>query len=177
MSQEQFLEEAKSVEEPEEKKKAAPEMKEKSPLDDSLKTLNDIREETGQISELVTEENMLVAEFLKALLKIMKPLARTLPISTAILPKEWGKVSQANLDLTGKLLILYPNERMESIELTEPLHRELLLEITHDIMPKLKRLITSHRQKIEARVKLMSSITKELQNTAKAFSPDESKQS
>lgn len=176
MSQEPLLKEVKTVEEPQREKKAIPEMKEKSP-EDHLKTLNDIREQAGQISELTAEENMLVKEFLAALLKIMKPLARTLPISTAILPKEWGEVSQANLDLTGQLLVLHPNGRMNSINLTEQRHRELLLKITYDIMPKLKRLVTSHRQKIEARVKFMSSITKELQNTAKAFSPDDSKQS
>ncbi|MFQ5837074.1 MAG: hypothetical protein ACE5HG_04385 [Candidatus Bathyarchaeia archaeon] len=176
MSQEQFLKEVKSVKEPQKEKKAIPEMKEKSP-EDHLKTLNDIREQTGQISELTTEENMLVKEFLAALLKIMKPLTRTLPVSIAVLPEEWGKVSQANLDLTGQLLILYPNGRMKSINLTEQRHRELLLKITYDIMPTLKRLVASHRQKIETRVRFMSTITKELQKSAKAFSPDDSEQS
>jgi len=146
-------------------------------LEDTLKSLNDIREETGQISELTTEENMLVKEFLVTLLKIMKPLAKTLPISTSVLPEEWGKVSQASLDLTGQLLVLYPGGRLGSINLTEQRHRELLLKITYDIMPTLKKLITSHRQKIETRVKFMSSVTKELQRTAKAFSADDSKQS
>jgi hypothetical protein len=102
----------------------------------------------------------------------MKPLVRTLPISTTILPKEWGEISQANLDLTGQLLVLYPNGRMRTINLAERKHRELLLNITYDLMPKLKKLVTSHRQNIEKRVKVMSSITKELQKTAKAFSPD-----
>jgi hypothetical protein len=145
-------------------------------LEETLKSLDDIREETGQISELLTEENMLVAEFLAALLKIMQPLAKTLPISTSILPEEWGKVNKVSLDSTGQLLVLYPDERMRLINLKEQRHRELLLRVTYDIIPTLKKLITLHRQKIETRVKFMSSIIKELQKTAKTFSLEEPKQ-
>jgi len=150
------------------------ETKEKT-IEDTLKYLDGIREETGQVFELTTEENMLVREFLTSLLKIIQPLAQALPVSTSVLPEEWGRVSQASLDLTGQLLLLYPDETMKIIDLTEQRHRELLLKITYDIMPTLKRLITSHRQKIEARVTFMSYITKELQKTAKAFSPYGSK--
>jgi len=155
--------------------------KTKKGLEDSVNSLNDIRQETGQIAELTAEENMLVAEFILALLKIMQSITSTLPVSTSVLPKEWGKISQASIDLTGQLLVLYPDKKMKdkkmkTINLTEQKHRELLLEITHDIMPTLKRLVTSYREKIEARVKFMSSVTKELQRTAKAFSPDDIKQ-
>jgi len=145
------------------------ETKEKT-LEDSLKYLDSIREETGQVFELTTEEDMLVREFLTSLLKIIQPLAQALPVSTSVLPEEWGTVSQASLDLTGQLLLLYPDERMKLIDLTERRHRDLLLKITYDIMPTLKRLITLHRQRIEERVSFMSYITKELQKTAKAFS-------
>ena len=150
--------------------------KTKKGLEDTVNSLNDIRQETGQIAELTAEENMLVAEFILALLKIMQSITSTLPVSTSVLPKEWGKVSQASIDLTGQLLVLYPDKKMKTINLTEQKHRELLLEITHDIMPTLKRLVISYREKIEARVKFMSSVTKELQRTAKAFSPDDIKQ-
>ena len=145
-------------------------------LEITVNSLNDIRQETGQIAELTAEENMLVTEFVLSLLKIMQPLTPTLPVSTSVLPKEWGKVSQASIDLTGQLLVLYPDKKMEAVNLTEQKNRELLLEITRDIMPTLKRLVTSYRQKIEERVKFMSSVTKELQRTANAFSPDDIKQ-
>ncbi|MGD8505616.1 MAG: hypothetical protein PVF15_03010 [Candidatus Bathyarchaeota archaeon] len=171
MSQEQLLQEDEKVEESRKKRSVASEVKERTP-EGLLEVLDDIREQTGQISELTTEEDLLVKEFLASILGIMKPLVRTLPISTTILPKEWGEISQANLDLTGQLLVLYPNGRMRTINLAERKHRELLLNITYDLMPKLKKLVTSHRQNIEKRVKVMSSITKELQKTAKAFSPD-----
>jgi hypothetical protein len=172
MSQEQLLQDDEKVEEPRKERSVASEAKEKTP-EGLLEVLDDIREQTGQISELTTEEDLLVKEFLASILGIMKPLARTLPISRTILPKEWGEVSQANLDLTGQLLVLYPNGRMRSVNLAERKYRELLLNITYDLMPKLKKLVTSHRQNIEKRVEVMSSITKELQKTAKAFSPDD----
>lgn len=142
-------------------------------FENALKFLDGIREETGQISELMTEENMLVKEFFASLLKIMRPIVKTLPVSTSVFPEDWRKVNQASLDVTGRLLVLFSDGKMGSIDLTEQKNRELLLRITYDIMPTLKRLITSHRQKIETRVKFMSSITKELQKTAKAFSLEE----
>jgi hypothetical protein len=146
------------------------ETKEKT-LEDALKLLDGIREETGQVLELTTEEDMLVQEFLASLLKIIQPLAQEVPVSTLVLPEELGIVSKASLDTTGQLVLLYPDERMKLIDLTERRHRDLLLKITYDIIPTLKRLITSHRQKIEERVGFMSYVTKELQKTAKAFSP------
>jgi len=173
MSQEQVLKDEKNVEATQKVVKATPPMNEKRP-EDPRESLDAIRQETGQITELTSEENMLVQEFLTALRKTLEPLAQTLQVSTVVLPAEWGKVSQANLDLTGQLLVLYPNGEMKSMNLTELRHRELLFKIAHDIMPKLKRLITSHRQKIEKRIKFLSSITKELQKTANAFSPNDS---
>lgn len=149
----------------------------KKRLEGTLKSLEDIREEIGQLSELTAEESMLVTEFLKTLVKVMQFLPQKLPVSTSVLPEEWGEASQASLGLTGQLLVLYPDKKMESINLTEQRHRELLIKIAYDVVPTLKRVITSHRQKIEARFKLMSSVTKELQRTAKTLSLDDSKQS
>jgi len=149
----------------------------KKRLENTLKSLENIREEIGQMSELTSEESMLVTEFLKTLIKVMQFLPQKLPVSTSVLPEEWGEVNQASLDLTGQLLVLYPDKKMESINLTEQRYRELLIKIAYNVVPTLKRLITSHRQKIEARFKLMSSVTKELQRTAKTLSLDDSKQS
>jgi hypothetical protein len=128
------------------------------------------------MSELTSEESMLVTEFLKTLIKVTQALPQKLPVSPSVLPEEWGEVNQASLDLTGQLLVLYPDEKMESINLTEQRYRELLIKIAYDVVPTLKKLITSHRQKIEARFKLMSSVTKELQRTAKTLSLDDSEQ-
>ncbi|UCC33963.1 MAG: hypothetical protein JSW53_02890 [Candidatus Bathyarchaeota archaeon] len=142
----------------------------------TLESLDDIRQETAQISELTTEEDMLVAEYTMALVDILRPLAPAITVSTSILPEEWGKVNEASLDHTGQLLILGPGKKMRAIDLTARKHRELLLKVTRDIMPTLKNLVTEYRQGIEARVSFMSSVTEELQRTAKAFSPDDFKQ-
>jgi len=153
-----------------------PQKSQENSFESAVKFLDGIREETGQISELMTEENMLVKEFFASLLKIMRPIVKTLPVSTSVFPEDWGKVNRASLDVTGRLLVLLSDGKMRSIDLTERRHRELLVKVTYDIMPTLKRLMTSHRQKIETRVKFMSSITKELQKTAKAFSMEASEQ-
>ncbi len=176
MSHEQVFEGEKHSRDFQVEERAVPEIEKKS-FNDPFEMLNEIREETGQISELVAEENVLVKEFFVAIHKIIKPFARTLPVSTALLPKELGNASHASLDLTGQLLILYPNGKMRLIDLKEQKHRELLINITYDVIPRLKKLVMSHRQSIESRVKFMSLVTKELQNTAKAFSSDASKQS
>jgi len=148
----------------------------KKRLEDTLKSLEDIREEIGQMSELTSEESMLVTEFLKTLIKVMQFLPQKLPVSPSVLPEEWGEVNQASLDLTGQLLVLYPDKKMESINLTEQRYRELLIKIAYDVVPTLKKLIASHCKKIEARFKLMSSVTKELQRTAKTLLLDDSEQ-
>jgi hypothetical protein len=153
-----------------------PQETKKKRLEDTLKSLEDIREEIGQMSELTSEESMLVTEFLKTLIKVTQVLPQKLPVSPSVLPEEWGEVNQASLDLTGQLLVLYPDKKMESINLTEQRYRELLIKIAYDVVPTLKKLITSHRQKIEARFKLMSSVTKELQRTAKTLPLDDSEQ-
>jgi hypothetical protein len=150
---------------------------EKRRLEDTLKSLEEVREEIGQISELAAEENLLVADFLTTLIRVMRFLPQKLPVSTSVLPEEWGEVSQASLDFAGQLLVLYPDKKMESINLREQRHRELLVRVAYDVVPTLKRLITSYRQKMEARFKLMSSVTKELRRTVKTLSIDDSKQS
>ncbi len=175
MSHEQVFEGEKSSRDFQIEERTVSEIKEKN-FNDPFEMLNEIREETGQISELAAEENALVKEFFVALHKIMKPFARTLPVSTALLPKEWGNVSHASLDLTGQLLILYSDGKMRLTNLKEQKHRELLINITYDVIPRLKKLVVSHRQNIESRVRFMSLVTKELQNTAKAFSSEASEQ-
>ncbi len=175
MSHEQVFEGEKGSRDFQIEERTVSEIKEKN-FNDPFEMLNEIREETGQISELAAEENALVKEFFVALHKIMEPFARTLPVSTALLPKEWGNVSHASLDLTGQLLILYSDGKMRLTNLKEQKHRELLINITYDVIPRLKKLVVSHRQNIESRVRFMSLVTKELQNTAKAFSSEASEQ-
>jgi hypothetical protein len=134
---------------------------------DSLKSTQD---DIGQICELTSEEKVLVVEFFESFLKLVRPLASTLPVSTAILPKEMGDVAQALVDPLGHLILLHQDGYAKIENLHEDKHRDLMVGIVKDVLPKIKLLINAYRQKIEERMKFLSSVTKEVQKISKALS-------
>jgi hypothetical protein len=134
---------------------------------DSLKSLQD---DIGQISELASEEKRVVAVFFESLLKLMQPLAKTMPVSSVALPEEMGNVVQANIDPTGHLMILYQDGQVELRDLSEEMQRDLMVSVIKDVMPKFKQLTSAHRRKIENRIEFLSSVTNEMQKISKAFS-------
>lgn len=133
--------------------------------------LKEMQENAGQISELATEEENLVKEFFNFILKILKPFGKTLEISVLSLPESYdGRVNKAYLYLTGQLVLVYKNGEVEVLNLADQENHQILIEITGEIMMKLKIVITSHRANTEKRVKFLMSITKELQKVAEVFS-------
>jgi hypothetical protein len=139
-------------------------------LQELLDALKSAQDDIGQISESTSEEETLVAEFFASLFKLMQPFARTMPVSTTSLPEELGDVVRAHIDPTGHLMILYRDGEMELKDLSEEKNRDLMISVLEDIMPKFTRLFSTHRRKIEDRMKFLSLITKELQKMSKAFS-------
>jgi hypothetical protein len=135
-------------------------------LVDSLKSVQD---DIGQITELASEEELLVAEFFSSLLKLMEPLASSVPVSTKILPKEMQSVVQANLDATGQLALLYDDGRVELQNLSEKRHRDLMITVIEDVTPKFKQLTDAQKRKVENRIKLLSLVTKEMQKISKTL--------
>ncbi len=100
----------------------------------------------------------------------MQPLAKTIPVDPSALPEEMGDVESANIVPRGELIVLYPDGRMESIDLSDDVNRDLLIDVIRDVMPKFKVLFSELRDKIETRMGFLASITGELQNIAEAFS-------
>lgn len=139
-------------------------------LNEAKHSLKDIKDDIGQICELATEENSLVTAFFESLRELIKPLAPTIEVSAEALPKELGLVSQAHLDPDGHLILLHKNKQTELKDLHKQEHRDLLIMVIKDILPKLKDLTTAHRQKIEQRLQFLSSITMELQKISRTFS-------
>ncbi|UCB60280.1 MAG: hypothetical protein JSW72_09280 [Candidatus Bathyarchaeota archaeon] len=133
---------------------------------DSLKT---VEGDIGQICELTLEENRLVEAFFQSTLKLVKPLAATIPVSTAAFPQEMASVAQAHLDPAGHLVIQYGLGRVELRNLREECNRDLLIAVIKDVLPKFKRLTAAHRQKVESRFEMLSAITKEVQKLADAL--------
>jgi hypothetical protein len=133
-----------------------------------IEYLKELKEDVGQISELGTEEGNIVDSFLKAFFQFMKPLAKTVPVETSVLPKEFGNVERANVLPSGELVVLLGDERMQSIDLKKVENRDLLVVVINDVMPKFNSLISKRREKIERRITFLADITRELQIIAES---------
>jgi len=151
-----------------------------TPPKESIKTskeaaefLKDIQEKAGQISESEMEEDNLVNEFFNSLLKILKPFSKTLEIPVSSLPENYSeRIIKAHLYLTGQLILVSRNEKVEIINLKNKENHKILVEITGEIMAKLKTIIDSYKSQTEKRVKFLMPITKELQKVAQVFSEE-----
>jgi hypothetical protein len=141
-----------------------------------VESLKSVQDDIGQIAELTSEEELLVAEFFSLLLKLMAPLASSMPVSTEILPNEMQTAVQANLDAKGQLALLYEDGRMELTNLSEQRYRDLLIAVIEDVTPKFKELTGTQKRKVENRIKFLSLITKEMQKISRALLPSSASQ-
>jgi len=146
-------------------------------MEDALPSLEEIvgvlrkaREDVGQICELSAEEEKLVEAFSLALLKLMRPLAKAIPVDPSVLSGDLRDVEGANIVPGGGLLVLHGDGRMESIDLRDEANRDLLVAVARDVMPKFNDLIAERRAKIESRMSFLMSVTRELQNISEALS-------
>lgn len=133
-------------------------------------SLRMVREHVGQICELSSEEKKIVAAFSQAMIKLMRPLVKTIPVDPSVLPMELGDVERANVLPNGKLIILQKDGQMDSIDLNDDANRDILVEVITDVVPKFTELVKKRRAKIERRMGFLASVTREIQNIAEAFS-------
>ncbi len=134
---------------------------------DSLKSIAD---DIGQISELNSEEKILVSQFFASLFKLMQPLAPSIAVSQLVLPAQLGDVVQAHVDPTGRLILQFQDNHVELKDLSEQKNRDLLMSVVGDVMPKFKTLTSIQKRKLENRIKLLSNVTKEIQKSSEALS-------
>jgi hypothetical protein len=131
--------------------------------------MKSMADDVGQISELASEEKLLVTEFFTSLLQLMQPLTTAMPVSTAALPAEVGNVSQAYIDPTAHLALLHEDGHMELKNLIEERNREIMVMVIKDVMPKFKSLTSMQKRKIEKRIKFLSAVTNEIQKISSAM--------
>jgi hypothetical protein len=131
--------------------------------------LKSMADDVGQISELASEEKLLVTEFFASLFKLMQPLTTSMPVSTAALPAEVGNIVQAHIDPTGHLALLHEDGHMELKDLSEERNRDLMIIVIKDVMPKFKSLTSLQKSKIEKRIKFLSAVTNEIQKISGAL--------
>ena len=139
-------------------------------IEELIESLKSVQDDIGQIRELTSEEETLVTEFFESLIKLIQPLATTIQVSTEALPDEMGDIARASLDPTGQLMVQYRDGRMVIKNLLEEENRDLMTTVLEDVLPKLKQIFSTRREKIEGRMKFLSAVTKEIQKMSRAFS-------
>ena len=139
-------------------------------IQELIESLKSTADDIGQISELTSEERILVTQFFSSLYKLMQPLASSMVVSQFALPAELGDVVQAHIDPTGHLVLMFSDGHVELRNLSDEKNRDLMTAIIGDVMPKFKNLTANQKRKLENRIKLLSSVTKEIQKSSEALS-------
>jgi hypothetical protein len=139
-------------------------------LQELIESLKSTADDIGQISELSSEERILVSQFFASFLKLMKPLTPSIAVSQLSLPSQLSDAVQAHIDPTGHLALLFTDGHLELKDLSEEKNRDLMTSVISDILPKFKSLTTLQKRKLENRIKMLSSVTKEIQKSAEALS-------
>jgi hypothetical protein len=138
-------------------------------LQEILDSLKSAQDDIGQISELASEEERLVAEFFESLTKVMQPLGMTISVSPTALQDYVNDVARVTIDQTGSLVVLHKDGEVELKNLSEQKHRNLLIAVLEDVLPKFKQIFNAYRRRIEDRTKFLSAVTKETQKMSKAL--------
>ena len=86
------------------------------------------------------------------------------------LPAQVGDVTQAYVDPTGHLVLQFQDGHVEVKDLCVEKNRDLMMAVVGDVVPKFKSLTSMQKRKLENRIKLLSSITKEIQKSSEALS-------
>lgn len=146
------------------------EKKKEPAIQEIVESLKSIADDIGQISELSSEEKILVSQFFSSLLKLMRPLAPSIAVTQSALPANLSEVSKAYVDSTGNLVMLYQDGHLELENLSEQKNRDLMTTVIGDVLPKFKNLTSQQKRKIENRIKLLSNVTKEIQKSSEALS-------
>jgi len=146
------------------------EKKKQISIPELVESLKSTADDIGQITELNSEEKILVAQFFSSLLKLMQPLTSSMAVNVRSLPSSLGDVEQAFVDPTGHLILQFDESHVELTDLGDEKNRDLMMAVVGDIIPKFKSLTSAQRAKLENRIKFISSVTKEIQKSSDALS-------
>jgi hypothetical protein len=146
------------------------EKKKQISIQELVESLKSTADDIGQISELNSEEKILVSQFFISLFKLMQPLAPSIAVTQTALPTQVGDVTQAYIDPTGHLVLQFEDGHVELKNLSEEKNREIMMAVVSDVVPKFKSLTSLQKRKFENRIKLLSSITKEIQKSSETLS-------
>jgi hypothetical protein len=139
-------------------------------IQELVESLKSTADDIGQISELTSEEKILVTQFFVSLFKLMQPLAPSISVNQMALPAQVGDAIQAHIDPTGHLVLMFEDGHVELKDLSEEKNRDLMMAVVGDALPKFKSLTSNQKRKLENRIRLLSTVTKEIQKSSEALS-------
>jgi hypothetical protein len=102
----------------------------------AMSAIRGMREEADLISELLTEEETVVASLFRILGRLERPLG-WVSVDPAILA-ELGDVDLAHVTSDGRLLISRRDREVKTIDLFDRWNRDLLALVVRDLVPKLR---------------------------------------
>jgi len=111
--------------------------KKEDKLQEIMQAFQIIGEDIQQISQLTQEEQTLAQSFFETLQKHMTPLTPSIAVTASVLPYGYSKATHALVYSNGLLMLTYPDDRMEIIDLTKTKNRDLMVTVFTDIVPKL----------------------------------------
>ncbi|MDH7563259.1 MAG: hypothetical protein QHH24_00025 [Candidatus Bathyarchaeota archaeon] len=135
-------------------------------LQDLLTILN---QETQQLSEYITEENVLAKEVCRLLKHVLKEMQVSLNIPAHSLNGKDKVVKKAVLDEEGCLTLIYENNEKTTATLAEyPPH--IVMAVLRNVVPELAKAVNAYKKRLNVRTKFLENVKKELKSLVKAIS-------
>lgn len=109
-------------------------------IDEIAETFQSVAEDIQEIHKLTNEENSFVTGFIKSLKTNMEPWTNQLAVSTAVIPIDYGVIREAYIHPNAMLELIYPDGHCDNVDLSEAKHRDLMMAVFDDIVPKFEAL-------------------------------------
>jgi hypothetical protein len=109
-------------------------------IDEIAETFQSVAEDIREIGKLTNEENSFITNFIKSLKNHMEPWINQIAVTTAIIPIDYGIISQAYIHPNAVLELVYPDGHHENVDLSQTRNRDLMLAVFDDVVPKFEAL-------------------------------------
>jgi hypothetical protein len=110
-------------------------------MEEIVESFECVGEDISAIGKLNTEEKPLVHQLLSTLKACVAPLPSPVAVSTSVLPFKSGIVAKAEIPPTGQLQLTFEDGQEETLDLSEPKNRDLLVAVIDDFLSNFDGLI------------------------------------
>jgi len=116
-----------------------------------ISVIRDMRKEIETLTELFSDEGMIVDNLFDILTTLSKPL-KHVNVDLSLLPVEKSEMEKANISYDGKLIIMRKDAGIQQINLMDEDNRDLLTKVLVDVLPKLMDLINDPSMHLEPEI-------------------------